>query len=192
MATCGMGTVTVGAGLWGLVRTLAASAEIVAAPELQINLSEVPVGEERRFMFEGRPIFVRHLTSEQVAQAAADDISKLPDATAQNGNLVGSAPANLANRTVLFSGIFTVLWGLCPKWGCVPLFDAGDYGGWFCPCGAGHFDVLGRIRKGPVATNMRVPRHSVSKQGILTLMLDQGGLSQEEIERLVFGSAAGS
>lgn len=190
MATCGMGAVIAGAGIWGLGRAMAPSAEIVAAPRLRVDLKDVPIGEQRKVMFEGKPIFVRHLTKDQVAKVVAFDIAKLPDGTAQNGNLVASAPASLANRTVLFKGIYTVLWGLCPKWGCVPLFDDGNYGGWFCPCGAGHVDVLGRIRMGPVATNMRVPKHSVSRQGILTVMADQVGLSQDEIDRLVFGTPA--
>jgi hypothetical protein len=31
----------------------------------------------------------------------------------------------------------------------VPIGEAGDYGGWFCPCHGSHYDISGRIRKGP-------------------------------------------
>ncbi|TLP67709.1 ubiquinol-cytochrome c reductase iron-sulfur subunit [Parasedimentitalea maritima] len=188
MATCGMGAVTVGAGIWGLGRTLAPSAEIVAAPELQIDLSEVPVGEYRTLRFDRKLIFLKHLTKEQVTIDATYDVGKLPDGLAQNANMVEGSPASFENRTVSFNGVFTVLWGKCPRGFCVPLADAGDYGGWFCLCGGAHFDAVGRVRRGSSPWNMRIPRHRVSKHGILTVTSDQGGLSQEELDRLVFGS----
>lgn len=45
----------------------------------------------------------------------------------------------------------------CTHLGCVPLPDAGDYGGWFCPCHGSHYDTSGRIRKGPAPLNLEVP-----------------------------------
>ena len=42
--------------------------------------------------------------------------------------------------------------------GCVPLKDKGDYKGWFCPCHGSHYDVSGRIRKGPAPKNMEIPK----------------------------------
>ena len=44
------------------------------------------------------------------------------------------------------------------KVGCVPLKDKGDYNGWFCPCHGSHYDVSGRVRKGPAPTNMEIPK----------------------------------
>ena len=38
--------------------------------------------------------------------------------------------------------------------GCVPIGEAGDYGGWFCPCHGSHYDISGRIRKGPAPLNL--------------------------------------
>ena len=32
-------------------------------------------------------------------------------------------------------------------------------GGWFCPCHGSHYDISGRIRKGPAPTNMEVPKY---------------------------------
>ena len=37
---------------------------------------------------------------------------------------------------------------------CSALNDKGDYNGWFCPCHGSHYDISGRIRKGPAPTNM--------------------------------------
>jgi hypothetical protein len=38
----------------------------------------------------------------------------------------------------------------------VPISGAGDYNGWFCPCHGSHYDISGRIRKGPAPYNLEV------------------------------------
>jgi ubiquinol-cytochrome c reductase iron-sulfur subunit len=49
--------------------------------------------------------------------------------------------------------------GVCTHLGCVPIGEAGDYGGWFCPCHGSHYDISGRIRKGPAPLNLEVPAY---------------------------------
>jgi ubiquinol-cytochrome c reductase iron-sulfur subunit len=39
----------------------------------------------------------------------------------------------------------------------VPIGEAGDFGGWFCPCHGSHYDISGRIRKGPAPLNLEIP-----------------------------------
>ena len=53
-----------------------------------------------------------------------------------------------------------VVLGVCTHLGCVPISNAGDYHGWFCPCHGSHYDVSGRIRKGPAPLNLEVPPYS--------------------------------
>ena len=48
--------------------------------------------------------------------------------------------------------------GGCTHLGCVPLKDKGDNIGWFCPGHGSHYDLSGRIRKGPAPKNMEVPK----------------------------------
>ncbi|CAN1839076.1 Cytochrome b-c1 complex subunit Rieske-3, mitochondrial [Linum perenne] len=50
--------------------------------------------------------------------------------------------------------------GVCTHLGCIPLPNAGDFGGWFCPCHGSHYDISGRIRKGPAPYNLEVPTYS--------------------------------
>lgn len=50
--------------------------------------------------------------------------------------------------------------GVCTHLGCVPIGEAGDYGGWFCPCHGSHYDISGRIRKGPAPLNLEVPSYN--------------------------------
>ena len=39
------------------------------------------------------------------------------------------------------------------------LDQKGEYNGWFCPCHGSHYDISGRIRKGPAPTNMEIPKY---------------------------------
>jgi ubiquinol-cytochrome c reductase iron-sulfur subunit len=47
--------------------------------------------------------------------------------------------------------------GICTHLGCVPIANAGDFGGYYCPCHGSHYDASGRIRQGPAPLNLEVP-----------------------------------
>lgn len=49
--------------------------------------------------------------------------------------------------------------GVCTHLGCVPIGEAGDFGGWFCPCHGSHYDISGRARKGPAPLNLAIPEY---------------------------------
>ena len=49
-----------------------------------------------------------------------------------------------------------VVIGVCTHLGCVPLANAGEFGGYYCPCHGSHYDISGRIRKGPAPFNLEV------------------------------------
>lgn len=46
--------------------------------------------------------------------------------------------------------------GVCTHLGCVPIANAGEFGGYYCPCHGSHYDASGRIRKGPAPLNLEV------------------------------------
>lgn len=52
-----------------------------------------------------------------------------------------------------------VVLGVCTHLGCVPIANAGDFGGYYCPCHGSHYDASGRIRKGPAPLNLEIPPH---------------------------------
>ena len=62
-----------------------------------------------------------------------------------------------------------VMIGSCTHLGCVPLGQAGDFGGWFCPCHGSHYDTAGRIRKGPAPTNLPVPTFAFTSDTVITI-----------------------
>lgn len=53
--------------------------------------------------------------------------------------------------------------GVCTHLGCVPIGEAGEYGGWFCPCHGSHYDISGRIRKGPAPLNLEIPTYDFAE-----------------------------
>ena len=161
-AAGGAGAVTVGAAVWPLVNQMNPSADVRALSSIRVDVSDVEPGTQINVLFLGKPIFIRRRTEEEIAEARAVDLGDLPDNDARNDNLGPDTTGADENRTVApFEGEDTGEWlvmqGVCTHLGCVPLGDAGDFGGWFCPCHGSHYDTSGRIRKGPAPTNLPVP-----------------------------------
>jgi len=108
-----------------------------------------------------------------MADAVGTPLEDCPDQDARNDNL-REGDAEDANRTIPpFEGDDTGEWlvmiGVCTHLGCVPLGDAGDFGGWFCPCHGSHYDTAGRIRKGPAPENMAVPLAAFTSSNVIKL-----------------------
>lgn len=59
--------------------------------------------------------------------------------------------------------------GVCTHLGCVPIGEAGDFGGWFCPCHGSHYDISGRIRKGPAPLNLEIPTYEFPEEDKLVI-----------------------
>ncbi len=76
--------------------------------------------------------------------------------------------ASLLNSVGLLLQWLVVV-GVCTHLGCVPLPNAGDWGGWFCPCHGSHYDLSGRARKGPAPYNLEVPEYSFSDDTTLVV-----------------------
>ena len=51
--------------------------------------------------------------------------------------------------------------------GCVPIANAGDFGGYYCPCHGSHYDASGRIRKGPAPLNLEVPSYEFTSDDMV-------------------------
>ena len=163
-ATAGTGAVAVGAAVWPLVNQMNPSADVLALSSIRVDVSGLEPGSQMTVKWLGKPVFIRRRTEEDIAEANAVEISDLPDPVARNENIASDAPATDPNRGLLPPGAeagtdseWLVMMGVCTHLGCVPLADAGDYGGWFCPCHRSHYDTAGRIRKGPAPTNLPVP-----------------------------------
>lgn len=163
-ATAGAGAVVTGAAVWPLVNQMNPSADVQALASIRVDVASVNPGTQITVLWQGKPVFVRRRTEEEIAAANEVDVNTLPDPLANNENLDAGAPATDANRALTppegsegNAEEWLVQMGVCTHLGCVPLGEAGDFGGWFCPCHGSHYDTAGRIRKGPAPRNLPVP-----------------------------------
>lgn len=167
-AAAGAGVVTTGAAVWPLVNQMNPSADVRALSTIRVDVSGVAPGTQLTVKWLGKPVFIRHRTGVEIQEAKAQEEAfaageSVVDTNARNANLAdASAPATDANRTLPSpEGEAPQAWlvqmGVCTHLGCVPLGNAGDFGGWFCPCHGSHYDLAGRIRKGPAPENLPVP-----------------------------------
>ncbi len=156
-ATAGASAVVAGAAVWPLVNQMNPSADVQALASIFVDVGGVEPGTQLTVKWLGKPVFIRRRTPEEIEVARAVDLTTLPDQLAENGNINAESDASDQNRSLDAAGEWLVMVGVCTHLGCVPLGDAGDFGGWFCPCHGSHYDTAGRIRKGPAPRNLPVP-----------------------------------
>lgn len=125
------------------VSSMSASADVLALSKIEIKLSEIPEGKNMTFKWRGKPLFVRHRTEKEISTEEAVNMAELRD------------PEHDKDRVI--NPRWVIVLGVCTHLGCVPIANAGDYGGYYCPCHGSHYDASGRIRKGPAPLNLEVP-----------------------------------
>lgn len=125
------------------VSSMSASADVLALSKIEIKLGDIPEGKNMTFKWRGKPLFVRHRTDKEIAAEAAVNLAELRD------------PEHDKDRAI--NPRWVIVLGVCTHLGCVPIANAGDFGGYYCPCHGSHYDASGRIRKGPAPLNLEVP-----------------------------------
>eukprot|EP00250_Pteridium_aquilinum_P004528 c14728_g1_i1 orf=223-1020(+) len=128
-----------------LILSMSASKDVLALASLEVDLSNIAAGSTVTVKWRGKPVFIRHRTEEDIKSANSVSVNELRD------------PEQDADRVI--DPKWLVVIGVCTHLGCVPLPNAGDYGGWFCPCHGSHYDISGRVRKGPAPYNLEVPTY---------------------------------
>lgn len=145
MASLGISAVGACAVAVPLIDSMNPSADVLAQSSTEVDISTIAPGTQKKVMWRGKPVFIKHRTQEEIDIAKAEDNEDLPD------------PETDANRTKPGKEQWLVMVGVCTHLGCIPIVDKGDFDGWFCPCHGSHYDESGRIRKGPARTNLVVP-----------------------------------
>ncbi|CAI9093090.1 OLC1v1028505C1 [Oldenlandia corymbosa var. corymbosa] len=128
------------------VLSMSASKDVLALASLEVDLSSIEPGTTVTVKWRGKPVFIRHRTDDDIKLANSVDVGSLRD------------PQEDAIRVK--NPEWLVVVGVCTHLGCIPLPNAGDFGGWFCPCHGSHYDISGRIRKGPAPYNLEVPTYT--------------------------------
>jgi ubiquinol-cytochrome c reductase iron-sulfur subunit len=132
----------VAAVAWPLIDQMNPAADTLALASLEYDLSKVALGQEVTIAWRKQPVFIRHRTPKEIAEAVADDHAPMKD------------PATDASRTKPGHEQWLICLASCTHLGCVPTFAQGEYGGWLCPCHGSVYDTAARIRKGPAPKNL--------------------------------------
>ncbi|KAI8984761.1 Rieske Fe-S protein [Mycotypha africana] len=132
---------------------MSASADVLALAKAEVDLNTIPEGKNVTIKWRGKPVFIRHRTQAEIEEANQVNVQELRD------------PQQDAERVKDPSWL--VMLGVCTHLGCVPIGEAGDYGGWYCPCHGSHYDISGRIRKGPAPLNLEIPEYQINEDTLI-------------------------
>ncbi len=153
----------VGAGsvAWPLINSLNPAQDTLALATIEVDISSIQPGQAITVMWRGKPVFIRHRTPEEIAAAKADDSA---------ATLIDPE----TDETRVKKPEWLVLVGICTHLGCVPVGQKmgetrGEYDGWFCPCHGSHYDISGRIRKGPAPKNLTVPEYQFVSDTVIKI-----------------------
>lgn len=141
-ATAGVGVLC---ALYPFVDSMNPAEDVKALSSIEVDLSGIKIGEEKKVMWRGKPIFVKRRTKQEVTEAQNVELSELKD------------PQKDSDRVKKGKEEWLITIGICTHLGCVPIGGQGDFNGWFCPCHGSQYDSSGRIRKGPAPTNLAIP-----------------------------------
>lgn len=145
----------VGAIAWPLIDSMNPSKDVLALSSVEVDLTPIVEGQGIVVSWQGKPIFVRHRTADEIKQAQQVKLSELMD------------PQAGLDKDRVKSGHdqWLVVVGICTHLGCIPLGNKpadprGEYGGWFCPCHGSQYDTSGRVRHGPAPWNLALPPYA--------------------------------
>lgn len=156
---------------------MSASADVLAMAKVEVDLAAIPEGKNVIIKWRGKPVFIRHRTGEEINEANSVNVASLRDPQADDDRVQKPEWLVMLGMIFLFPNtnpnnthILTLLGvGVCTHLGCVPIGEAGEFGGWFCPCHGSHYDISGRIRKGPAPLNLEIPSYEFPEEGKLVI-----------------------
>ena len=170
VATGMAGVVGVGAAAWPFIDQMRPDASTLALASIEVDVSALQPGMSLTAKWRGKPVFIRNRTPKEIEEANAVPLDELKDPVARNAHVAPDAPATDVDRSAgKDKENWIVMIGSCTHLGCVPLGQAGDFGGWFCPCHGSHYDTAGRIRKGPAPENLPVPVFSFVSDTVIKI-----------------------
>jgi len=137
------------------LQNMSASADVLAQAKVEVDLAAIPEGKNVIIKWRGKPVFIRHRTEDEIKEAESVSLSVLRD------------PQKDEDRVK--KPEWLIMLGVCTHLRCVPIGEAGDFGGWFCPCHGSHYDISGRVRKGPAPLNLEVPEYEFPEDDKLVI-----------------------
>lgn len=130
-----------------------------------IRIADFEPGDARIIKINQFPVIVWRRDFDDIVLAKQhEDPALWPDPFSVLSGKTEPFPAQDTNLMVNDEWFFA--WALNPSgFGCVVLTRAGDFDGFFDPCRGAHFDLSGRIRKGPSRGNLRIISAQMTEDG---------------------------
>ncbi len=146
--------------VWPLIHQMNPAADTLALSTTEVDLSPIETGQAITVVWQGKPVFIRRRTKQEIDAARSVDLDSLPDRQSDD------------QRTQKPEWLIVV--GVCTHLGCIPKGQApgdskGEFGGWFCPCHGSHYDTSGRIRRGPAPKNLPVPAYKFTSDNVVLI-----------------------
>jgi ubiquinol-cytochrome c reductase iron-sulfur subunit len=165
LMTASAGAFGVASVVWPFVSSLNPSQDVLALASVEYDFGAVQAGEGVTIKWQGKPLFIRRRTPEEIAKAKQAD----PTVDPKDPTKVLTNPAGLRDPQTDAARVqkpeWLVLVGVCTHLGCTPQGEKssemrGEFGGYYCPCHGSQYDTSGRIRKGPAPLNLAVPPYA--------------------------------
>jgi ubiquinol-cytochrome c reductase iron-sulfur subunit len=158
LAAGAIGAVASAGVAWSLVDSMNPAADTLALSTTDVNIAPIAEGMGITVLWQGRPVFVRHRTAQEITEAENVKVADLVD-PATDQSRVKKAP-------------WLVLIGICTHLGCIPVGnkptdDRGEWGGYRCPCHGSQYDTSGRVRRGPAPKNLAVPPYAFTSDTVV-------------------------
>ena len=141
-ATAGIGAACAAAPFIGSMQP---AADVRAMASTEVDITGMNPGDEKRVMWQGKTVFVKRRTAEEIEAAEDAKIDKMPN------------PQKDSERVKAGKEEWLIVVGVCTHLGCIPNSVKTQGESWFCPCHGSHYDTSGRIVKGPAPANLAVP-----------------------------------
>ena len=159
-STVAVGAVGAIAATWPFISSMNPSKDVLALAKTELDLSSLEEGQSITAIWRGKPVFIRKRTAKEIASVKMTKLGDLKDPQSDNDRV--QKPEWL------------VLVGICTHLGCIPSGQKGgdvkgDFNGWFCPCHGSHYDISGRIRKGPAPKNLEIPPYKFTGEANIVI-----------------------
>jgi len=137
------------------LHSLSVAADLKALSSIEVDIKAVPAGKTITVTWRGKPVFIRHRTTDEISNMETTPMSDLKH------------PQTDQSRVQDPNWIVCI--AVCTHLGCVPVIGQGDFKAFFCPCHGSHYDFSGRIRKGPAPLNLAIPPYKFTENNSIIL-----------------------
>ena len=159
-STVAVGVAGAAAAAWPFIYSMNPSKDVLALASTELDLSSVEEGQSITAIWRGKPVFIRKRTAKEIASVKMTKLADLKDPQSDDERVQKAE--------------WLVLIGICTHLGCIPSGQKGgdvkgEFNGWFCPCHGSHYDISGRIRKGPAPKNLEIPPYKFTDEANIVI-----------------------